>query len=233
MGLFSWIKRLLGGKGNTAEEPGINGSDAPSDEELAEMEAWDKEKSAQMESVLGKEHDMVMHALIPYGIGGSLDLYYYASGVAGTGIATKELSEKPGEGSKNDVYPCYELVMFTKLPIDLDLVQVEGSAFGTIHDTIRRVLNMIARYSAQAKLNPRETCEFPADMEKVGGKCLIFDAYEPSGERKEAEFGVMLVMEVHRSEMEWARANGGAKLIEKLKEAGHYPYSDMERDAVV
>jgi hypothetical protein len=43
----------------------------------------------------------------------------------------------------------------------------------------------------------------------------------------------MVVMEIFRKEMDFARANGGAALLEKLKLAGHYPYSDLDRDPVV
>ena len=32
--------------------------------------------------------------------------------------------------------------------------------------------------------------------------------------------------------MNFARKNGGAKLIKRLKAAGHYPYSDMNRKPV-
>jgi len=46
-----------------------------------------------MEAILGKEHDMVMHAMIPYAIGGGLDLYYFPNKIEGVAIATKELSE--------------------------------------------------------------------------------------------------------------------------------------------
>jgi hypothetical protein len=41
---------------------------------------------------------MVMHAIIPYAIGGGLDLYYYPNGLPGTAIATKELSERNWSG---------------------------------------------------------------------------------------------------------------------------------------
>jgi hypothetical protein len=69
-------------------------------------------------------------------------------------------------------------------------------------------------------------------MEDVGGKCLIFDAYNVEHNAFE-DFGVMLVMEVFRSEMEFARANGGEELLDRLKAFGHYPYSDMNREPVV
>jgi hypothetical protein len=221
---MSFLSKLFGRK--TQQEASFD----PQQEE-AEL-AWDKEKSAFMEAVLGQEHDMVMHAIIPFAVGGGLDLYYYPNGAPGTGIATKELVDRRGKGPSNRVFPCYELVMFTKHTLNLDEAKNPETPFGAAHTKINSVLNLIANYCAQAKLNPNETCEFPAEMEKVGGKCLIFDAYPSAKTTGPKGMGLLLVMEVHRSEMEFARQNGGEKLIEKLKESGVYPYSDMERDPV-
>lgn len=196
---------------------------------------WYDQKSQLMESILGPEHDMVMHAIIPYAIGGGLDLYYYPNGVEGTGIATKELSEAPDEGSSNERFENYEFVMFTRHPISLDDSTDEATPFGKVHTSINAILNCMAPYSAQATLNVHDTCEFPADMEDLGGRCLIFDGYklEDSAPENPAPFGLMLIMEVHRSEMEFARSIGCEHLLEKLKSAGHYPYSDMDREPVV
>lgn len=204
-------------------------------------QAWDEEKSRIMESLLGKEHDMVMHAIIPYAVGGGLDLYYYPHGIRGTGIATKELSEAPGQGSKNRAFECYELVMFTRLPLSMDDALKPETPFGKAHENINAVLNIIAPYSAEATLNPCETCEFPEDMEEVGGKCFIFDCYGDPPKKKKwfglggsvAPFGLLLVIEIFPVEMNYARKHGGAALIEKLKAAGHYPCSDRNRDPVV
>lgn len=199
-----------------------------SDEKLAQ--AWYDEKSALMVDVLGDEHDMVMHAMIPYVVGGGLDLYYFPNGITGTAIATKELCELPGVGSSNDVFEAYELVMFTRHALSLDDAHDPSTPFGRAHQSINAILNCIARYSAEATLNPNETCEFPADMETIGGKCLIFDSYDFDG--AQAEFGLLAIIEIHRSEMEYARSQGGKKLITRLKKAGYYPYSDLERPAV-
>ncbi|HRX79185.1 MAG TPA: suppressor of fused domain protein [Pirellulaceae bacterium] len=201
------------------------------DEEGALAQQWYEDKSAIMAQLLGQEHDMVMHAIIPYAFGGALDLYYFPHGIPGTAIATKELCEIPGEGSSNDVFDTYELVMFTRQELSLDDAHDEGTNFGREHRVISAIMNCIARYSEQATLNPNETCEFPLEMEIVGGKCLIFDAYGPPV--RHAAFGLLAIIEVHRSEMDYARKRGGKKLIAKLKKAGHYPYSDMERPAVV
>jgi hypothetical protein len=200
------------------------------DEELSRE--WYDRKSALMESMLGKEHNMVMHAIIPYALGGGLDLYYYPNGISGTAVATKELSEAPGEGSSNDVFQTYELVMFTKHAIDLNAAKDDATPFGKVHNSINAILNCIAPYSAEATLNPNETCEFPADMEEVGGRCLIFDGYPSYADDQPADFGLLAVIEVFRSEMEYSREHGGAKLLERLKTEGYYPYSDMDRRPV-
>ena len=193
---------------------------------------WYDRKSRLMEASLGQEHDMVMHALIPYAIGGALDLYYYPHGLPGTAIATKELSDLEHEGVSNDVCGSYELVMFTRHPLDLEAAKDESTPFGRAHANINAILNLIARYSAEAKLNPNETCEFPADMEQVGGKCLIFDGYAAHADENGERFGLLAIIEIFRSEMEFARKRGGAKLIGKLKSRGHYPYSDLDRKPV-
>lgn len=204
--------------------------DDQENEQLADD--WYERKSQLLEILLGKEHDMVMHAMIPYAMGGALDLYYYPNDIPGTGVATKELSEAPGEGSANKLYPNYELVMFTRREIALDQAHDNASLFGKAHKNINAILNLIAPYSAEAELNPRDTCEFPEDMESVGGKCLLFDAYNAEANTFD-DFGAMLAMEVFRSEMEFARAHGGEELISRLKAFGHYPYSDMQREPVV
>ncbi len=198
------------------------------DEKIAQE--WYDEKTALMVESLGAEHGNVMHAIIPYYLGGGLDLYYFPSGIPGTAIATKELCEIPGEGSSNNVFDTYELVIFTRHSLSLDDAQDESTPFGRAHITINAILNCIAPYSAEATLNPHETCEFPEEMETVGGKCLIFDAYGFDGEH--SEFGLLAVIEIHRSELDYARKHGGRKLITELKQAGYYPYSEMDRPAV-
>jgi hypothetical protein len=194
---------------------------------------WDKRKAEMTEQVLGKEHNMVMHAIIPFSAGGALDLYYYPNGLPGTAIATRELSVLPKQGPSNKVYQNYELVMFTRHAIDLATARDEKTPFGRAHRAISCILNPIAGYSFDAKLNPNETLEFPADMARVGGKCLILDGYTSVGDDQCGAFGLMAVIEVFRSEMDFARKHRGASLIQRLKESGHYPYSDMDRQPVV
>lgn len=198
-----------------------------------------KIKSKYIEKYLGKEHNIVMHAIIPYDIGGSLDLYYYPHFMDGTAITTKELVNYKFNRPSNDCYDSYELVMCTKHKIDLDSVKLDNPATGTFsydHKYINSILNMIARYSKQAKLNPYETIEFPNDFDEVGGKCLILDCFSQPYVTKETnnkKFGLMLIMEIHRSEMEFAIHQKGKEVIALLKEKNIYPFTGIDRKAII
>jgi len=222
--MFDRIKKLFGGK--EAAPP----ANPDPDGKLAS--AWYDQKSALMVEMLGAEHDHVMHAIFPYAVGGGLDLYYFPHGIPGTAIATKELSELPNQGSPSGDFSCYELVMFTRQAVNLDGAKDLATPFGQAHRSINSILNCVARYSATTELNPCATVEFPADMEPIGGKCLICATYGARSAENVARFGLLMLMEIHRSEMDFARTHSGAALIEKLKFAGHYPYSDLDRPPV-
>lgn len=43
-------------------------------------------------------------------------------------------------------------------------------------------------------------------------------------------YGLLLIIEIHEAEMEFARDQGSQKLFELLKRKGHYPYSDLDRN---
>jgi hypothetical protein len=45
-------------------------------------------------------HGFVGHAIIPFQIGGAVDMYYFPNGIPGTGFATVELIEPDGSGPK-------------------------------------------------------------------------------------------------------------------------------------
>jgi hypothetical protein len=206
---------------------------ASDDDKFQQLRAWYDRKSSMIEASLGKQHNVVMHAIIAYEVGGALDLYYYPDALPRTAIATKELSQLPDEGPSNSVYDCYELVMFTKHRLNLDQALDETTDFGKAHASIDAILNRVARYSADATLNPHATFEFSDDMERVGGKCLIFDGYASHTDGETGKtFGLLALIEVFRSEMEYARRKGAAKLIKRLKAKGHYPYSDLDRKPV-
>src|SRR5687768_17194585 len=103
MGFF---KKLFGGK-KEEEVPLKNYTEE-------QLEKDNELKEQGLEYVLGKMHDMVGHAIIPFGIGGAVDMYYFPNHIPGTGFATMELLDPDGEGPTPNELGTYELVAFTK-----------------------------------------------------------------------------------------------------------------------
>lgn len=190
-------------------------------------------KSQGLERVLGKPDSIVGHAIIPFEIGGTVDMYYYPNGIKGTGFATMELIQPDGSGPVPNRNGTYELVAFTKLKYVTDTTHT--SAFNLIERRMCGIFTTIGSYSLETKLEPGETMEIPGG-DGESETCIVFDEYRPDnkdfliGDRKH---GLLLVIEVFRDEMEYAMENGSAQLLTRLKEKGHYPYSDLDRESVL
>ncbi|MDH5380278.1 MAG: suppressor of fused domain protein [Cyclobacteriaceae bacterium] len=220
---MSFFKRLFGKKEKTIEK------------EFSE-EKHDRDyelKSKGLEDVLGKMHNLVGHAIIPFAIGGAVDMYYFPNHIKGTGFVTMELLDPDGNGPLKNRLGTYELVSFTKY----DYNESEGTQtpFNLIERNACRFLTAIGMFSSQAVLNPKETIEIP-NGENEENTCLVFDSYEPNGKKfiiGNREHHLLLCMQVFRSEMDYARQNGSDELFKLLKEKGLYPYSDLDREPVI
>lgn len=199
-----------------------------------ECERYYEAKKAALERVLGPMHDNVGHALIPFQLGGAMDMYFFPNGIPGTGFATMELIEPDGCGPKPNRIGTYELVAFTKQTMPSPSDDSEDHPFSQIESRLCGLLTTIGAYSYDAVLKPGETAEGPGP-EGEPNICLIFDNYAPDGtpfEINGKKHCLLLLIEVFRSEMEYARMKGTAAVLSKLKEAGHYPYSDLNRTPV-
>ena len=209
----------------------------PKDDDVDEddiAERWLAHRTAFMQRVLGKRLKTYKPSGWPFKLGGKVDIFFYPRGIPGTGFATLDLSQILQLASQNKVFDYYELVMFTRAPMSLPKLKRRTTKLGRAFHNARGLLTSIGWGSAERSLNPGNTVEFPDDGEEHAGKCFIVDDY--SGHRgvvdKHLKFGVMVVIEIFRSEMKWACKRDGSKLIAKLKEAGHYPYTDMNRKPV-
>lgn len=188
-------------------------------------------KTIGLESILGKMHNLVGHAIIPFEIGGAVDMYYFPNHIEGTGFATMELLDPDGNGPLPNALGTYELVAFTKEPYNNS--DDDKTLFNLIERRICGIFTTIGNYSSGAVLKQGDTCELPEDGEE--NKYLIFDNYTTG--KTEFKIGerthhLLLCMEIFKSEMLFLRANGSDKLFELLKQAGHYPYSDLNRQPI-
>jgi len=189
-------------------------------------------KSLGLETVLGKMHELVGHAIIPFSIGGAVDMYYFPNHIEGTGFATMELLDPDGTGPLPNRQGTYELVAFTKH--DYNNSDDTQNEFNLIERKVCGIFTTTGFFSRQAVLNPNETCEVP-NGEGEENTCVVFDNYLPDNKGfriGDRNHHLLLCIQIFRSEMEYSRTNGSEKLFAKLKEAGHYPYSDLDRQPV-
>ena len=204
-------------------------------------EEYDKhyeQKQAGLEKVLGPMHNMVGHAIIPFQVGGAVDMYYFPkTETMGTGFVTMELIEPDGSGPKPNRTGTFELVAFTNKAMpdnEVENEEANQTPFNIIERRICGIFTGIGNYSYYATLQPGETCELPREGKE--NICLIFDEYKPNGIEfyiGETKHGLLLCIEIFRSEMKYAMENGSQSLFTLLKEKNYYPYSDLDRVAVI
>ena len=195
-----------------------------------EHEEFHEIKQKCLENILGEMHNMVGHAIIPFEIGGAVDMYYFPNGIPGTAFATMELLNLDGPNPKRNKIGTYELVAFTKHNISGE--NEEDTPFNTIERRFCGTFTTLGNYSFEAELNTLETCEVPVHENELN-RCIVFDLYGETFNIGKNNHFLMLCIEVFKKEMEYAMEHGSDSLLSKLKEAGHYPYSDLARAPVV
>ncbi|MDJ0851376.1 MAG: suppressor of fused domain protein [Myxococcota bacterium] len=140
-----------------------------------------------------------------------------------------ELIEPDGTGPLPSPIGTFELVAFTRASYPREGDSGSDERFEAATNRLCSIFTSVGRYSFQACLKPGDTCEIPQD--DGPNICLVFDDFgRLSIEGR--EHGLLLCVELFRSEMEFAREQGSAALLERLRGAGHYPYSDLDRQPV-
>jgi hypothetical protein len=200
-------------------------------EEEFEKHYFAKEKG--LEEILGKMQDVVGHALIPFDIGGAVDMYYFPDIIKGTGFATMELIQPDGTGPIPNNFGTYELVAFTKLAFTND--RDGENPFNKIERRVCGIFTTVGHYSFEVKLQPGETLEIPAEKQE-DRRYIIFDNFTSDNKSfkiDDQQHGLLLIIDLYKSEMEFAMENGSTALFKLLREKGIYPYSDLDREPVI
>ncbi len=192
-------------------------------------------KQRGLEEALGPMHGVVGHAIIPFEIGGPVDMYYFPNALEGTAFVTQELIDPDGTGPMPSEIGTYELVAFTRHPLSPEMGTGgrQQTDFDRVELRMRSIFTRLANYSRDAVLKPHETCEVPdGDGETPA---IVFDEFKPvRGEFRidGRKHGLLLCIEVFPSELALARKSGSEALLRGLMDAGHYPYSDLNRAPV-
>src|SRR5438128_21044 len=101
---------------------------------------WDARKAA-LESVLGPAEGTVLHAVIPFHLGGEADVLSFRKLIGGRVAATCELLGEPSQ--KRNLQGTFELA----------IAQRDGNNWGP------NIISKLARYTCDAVLQPGQTME--------------------------------------------------------------------------
>jgi hypothetical protein len=159
-----------------------------------ERERGNQRLERLLDEILGPVEPFMIHSIIPFCVGGALDLHYYArSRFGGTFFASWELTA-PEFLPSNRSLDAFELAIATRLTIksQLDAAPAETKKPGFFkrlfsakspeekkRDDLHRVLTNLAFYvcSDGVEVNGYDTLEFPQGFEdkQLAGRCFIFD----------------------------------------------------------
>ena len=193
-----------------------------------EQKACYEAKRKAIETVLGEMDKPVGHAIIAFEAGGAIDMHYYSNHIQGTGFATMELIGHDTKYSKPNMLGHYEFLGFTR---HSKIYQGNvNDYYKKIERRFCKIFTELADYSSQTVLNPKDTIEASVSEDEIA--YLILDKYDDFKVLEEKHH-LLLVVEVFKSEIEYAIQNGVDKLIEKLKHSKVYPYSDLDRKVVI
>ena len=198
-----------------------------------------EQKKAALEKLLGPLSARVLRAQVPFEVGGTVDLYPFEQALPGTAFATMELIYPDGQGPQPNRSGAYELVACTRLtpvPAPAPLFAREAERSRTPYELmvarIWRMLTAAAQLGFSTVIAPGDTAELPSGKNDV--LSVLFDRFDQAAPLRvgKKKHHLLLCMQIFPSELRYAQTVSPSRLISLLQEAGHYPYSDLDRDPV-
>lgn len=189
----------------------------------SEEDDWKKVWEARLAAlvkILGPESGSVLHAPVPFYLGGFADVIPFPSYVPGMTYVTADLADVD-TGQLPSSLGNYELMACAKseLPAAADLI------------------SKLARYTCDAELEPGQTMDIPDKF--FGDKTLRAVLFaHPAVPPVPLEFlgqkyGLLLCVGITGDELAYSRAKGTAKLLAALKLHKVFPYTVPDRKSVI
>lgn len=196
---------------------------------LRVVERHRRNAQAGLEDVLGPMYEKIGKAESPFAAGGSVDMHYFPQEPRGTAFATMELIEPDGTGTVPSRDGTYELVAFSRHPDPRGNDAEEKHEFLAAERRLCHIFTAVARVAQKERIDVGDFFEIPA----LHGPnhCVLFDRHAPLWIDGRAHT-LMLVMEIHRSEYNFALGKGGQTLLARLRHHGRHPYTDLDRNTV-
>jgi len=198
-------------------------SSAPRDDDEAYEDAdeerdewWDARREA-LASVLGKPDRLEGHAIIPLFLDGQADTLTFRSHVEGVVYTTCDLIGD--DRQKRTALGNYELMICHRA----------DNEWG------HGIVSSLARYTQDAYVEPWDTMELqhaaPEGSVIVAFLFVPYTRFKVLGQ----DCGILLCLGITSDELEVCRSGkkAKAKLFERLRDCGVFPYTDLERESVL
>ncbi len=178
---------------------------------------WDA-RIAALTPILGKPADTVLHAVIPFQLGGAADVLPFPDFTSGITYVTAEMT---GEdvGQRSTSLGNYELMICARQEL-----QKAGD-----------LISNLARYTCDAELEPGETMDLGTFFGDSSIRALLFTHpreqavhFEFLGQR----YGLLLCIGITAEELAFKQAHGSESLLTLLRQHGVYPYTTPDRPSV-
>jgi hypothetical protein len=172
---------------------------------------WDERANGLCET-LGASIAGVWHARHPFALGGQADLVAFDDHIEGRVYVTAELTGKPG-----CTYADYELMICHR----------DHTIWGA------DIISRLAPYTQQAYIGAGETMDIgDASPPESLIKALIFDTYRTFGMFGQV-YELRLCIGITKDELQFKFDQGPDALLARLRQAGVYPYTDLNRSSVL
>jgi hypothetical protein len=177
-------------------------------------QTWDARKTA-LESVLGAAEDSVLHAFLPFHLGGQADVLTFRKHIAGRVAATCELLGEPSQ--KPNLQGTYELAIAHR----------DESDWGP------NIISKLARYTCDAVLQPGQTMDIgPAVPPQSSISGFFFDDFKRM-KFKGADAGLLLCIGLTADELAACKQGKRQMVYDALVAQKVFPYTDLFRASVL
>jgi len=186
-----------------------------------QTEDWEQIWNARIAAlipILGQPTNTVLHAIIPFQLGGSADVVPFPDHVPGMTYVTAEMTGE-NVGQRPSTLGNYELMICTRQEL-----QKAGD-----------LISKLARYTCEAELEPGETMDLGAFFGDSTLRALLF--WHPGNEPAHFEFlgqryGLLLCVGITAEELAFKKKLGSEDLVALLKAHGVFPYTIPNRPSV-
>jgi hypothetical protein len=187
------------------------------DESQDEWLELEKQRVDGLERLLGEPDDRVYHALVPLQLGGTCDVLCFRKHVAGPAYVTSDLT---GIGQPPNRLGTYELMICTRKD----------------SDWAANVISRLGPYTLETVINPGETMDIGSAV-PAGSAISAFLFTEPDVTENVFRVGeetasLLLCIGITSAELETCHREGSDKMIERLRNAAVFPFTDLNRKSV-